>query len=128
MDRPTDMVLRFELGKSYYLAGPAYLDKAISEFQQSVKDPKRKSESHLFLGRAFQSKKMFDLADKQYEQSEVGVIDDKRRLDITYNRARCNAEAGKIPKAIELGKTIMEVDINYKDISKLVEKWEGGQK
>jgi tetratricopeptide (TPR) repeat protein len=127
-DRPTDMVLRFELGKCYYLAGPAFLDMAIGEFQQSVKDPKRKSESHLYLGQTFQSKKMYDLAEKQYEQSEVGVIDDKRKLYIAYNRAKCNAEAGKFPKAVELGKLIMEIDINYKDISKLVEKWESGQK
>jgi tetratricopeptide (TPR) repeat protein len=128
MDRPTDMGLRFELGKCYYQAGPAFLDKAIGEFQQSVKDPKKKSESHLYLGQTFQSKKMYDLAEKQYEQAEVGVIDDKRKLYIAYNRARCNAEAGKLPKAIELGKTIMEIDINYKDIAKLIEKWESGQK
>jgi len=127
-DRPTDMALRFELGKSYFQAGPAFLDKAISEFQQSVKDPKKKSESHLYLGQAFQAKKMFDLAEKQYEQAEAGVIDEKRRLFILYNRARCNAEAGRIDKAVELGKTIMEVDINYRDIAKLVEKWQSGQK
>ena len=128
LDRPTDMSLRFELGKCYYLAGPAFLDRAIGEFQQSVKDPKKKSESHLYLGQTFQAKKMFDLAEKQYEQAEVGVIDDKRKLYIAYNRARCNAEAGKLPKAIELAKTIMEVDIGYKDIAKLLEKWESGQK
>ncbi len=127
-DRPTDMALRFDLGRAYYTAGPSFLDKAISEFQQSVKDPKKKSESHLYLGLAFQQKKMFDLAEKQLEQAEVGVIDDKRRLLITYYRAKCCAEAGKLQKAVELGKVIMEVDINYKDIAKLLEKWQNEQK
>src|SRR6185295_10081707 len=65
-DRPTDMGLRFELGKAYYLG--TMNDKAISEFQQSVKDPKKKSQSHLFLGKAFQKKKMFDMADKRSEE------------------------------------------------------------
>ena len=127
-DRPTDMTLRFDLGKAYYLAGPAFLDRAISEFQQSVKDPKKKSDSHVYLGQAFQSKKMYDLAEKQYEQAQLGVIADERKLYIIYNRAKCSAEAGKLPKAVDLGKSIMEVDINYKDISQLVERWENGQK
>src|SRR5262245_23437937 len=56
-DRPTDMGLRYELGVAYYKG--TMNDKAISEFQQSVKDPKKKSASHLFLGKAFQKKKMF---------------------------------------------------------------------
>lgn len=127
-DRPTDMTLRYELGKSYYTAGPSFLDRAIGEFQQSVKDPKRKSESHLYLGLAFQRKKMFDMAEKQYEQAETGVLSEDRRLSILYNRARCNAEAGNLPKAVELGKQIMEVNISFKDISQLVEHWANGGK
>jgi tetratricopeptide (TPR) repeat protein len=120
-DRPTDMGLRFELGKAYYLG--TMNDKAISEFQQSVKDPKKKSQSHLFLGKAFQKKKMFDMADKQYVLAEADVLSQDIRLDIMYNRAKCFAEAGKYPQAIEMGNKIIEIDINYKDIAELVEKW-----
>jgi len=127
-DRPTDMGLRFELGKCYYQAGPSFTDKAIGEFQQAVRDPKKKGDSHLFLGMAFQRKKMYDMADKQYSLAEEGVLSQDRKLGILYNRAVCNAEAGKLPQAAELGKRIMEVDISYKDISQLVEKWSNGQK
>jgi tetratricopeptide (TPR) repeat protein len=123
-DRPTDMGLRFELGKAYYLG--TMNDKAISEFQQSVKDPKKKSQSHLFLGKAFQKKKMFDMADKQYVMSEADVLSQEIRLEIMYSRAKCFAEAGKIPQAIEMGNKIIEIDINYKDIAELVEKWGKG--
>ncbi|HLF93424.1 MAG TPA: tetratricopeptide repeat protein [Planctomycetota bacterium] len=120
-DRPTDMTLRYELGVCYY-AG-SLIDKAIGEFQQAVKDPKRKAESHLFLGKAFQKKKMYDMADKQYSMSIEGVLSQDRRMDILYNRAICNKEAGKKDQAIDLGKQIMEVDIGYKDISALVDEW-----
>lgn len=123
-DRPTDMGLRFELGKAYYMG--TMNDKAISEFQQSVKDPKKKSDSHFFLGKAFQKKKMFDMADKQYVLAEQDVLSQDRRLEIMYNRAKLAAEAGKTPFAIELGNKIIEIDINYKDIATLVEKWGGG--
>jgi tetratricopeptide (TPR) repeat protein len=124
-DRPTDMGLRFDLGRAYYVG--TLVDKAIGEFQQSVKDPKRKTESHFYLGRAFQKKKMFDMADKQYAFAEVDVLSQDRKLDILYNRMTCNAESGNKPKAIELGKQMMEVDISYKDVAELVEKWSNGQ-
>jgi tetratricopeptide (TPR) repeat protein len=120
-DRPTDMGLRFELGKAYYIG--TMNDKAISEFQQSVKDPKKKSQSHLFLGKAFQKKKMFDMADKQYVLAEQDVLSQETKLDIMYNRARCYAEAGKLPQAIEMGNKIIEIDINFRDIAELIEKW-----
>ncbi len=123
-DRPTDMGLRFELGKAYYKG--TLTDKAIGEFQQSVKDPKRKTESHYYLGRAFQKKKMFDMADKQYAFAEVDVLSQDRKLDIYYNRMLCNAEAGNKEKAIEIGKQIMEIDITYKDVAERVEKWSNG--
>ena len=123
-DRPTDMGLRFELGKAYYKG--TLIDKAIGEFQQSVKDPKKKTESHFYLGRAFQKKRMFDMADKQYAFAEVDVLSQDRKLDILYNRMVCNSESGNKPKAIEIGKQIMEIDISYKDVAELVEKWTNG--
>ena len=123
-DRPTDMGLRYELGIAYYKG--SMNDKAISEFQQSVKDPKKKNASHLFLGKAFQKKKMFDMADKQYVLAEVDVISQEIKLDVMYNRAKCFAEAGKLPQAVEMGNKIIEIDINYKDIAELVEKWSKG--
>jgi hypothetical protein len=72
---------------------------------------------------AFQIKKLFDMADKQYQLSEEGVLDQNQKLTILYNRAKCNAEGGKLPAAIDLGKRIMEIDISYKDISALVDQW-----
>lgn len=128
MDRPTDMGLRFELAKCYLQAGPNFLDKAIGEFQQSVKDPKKKMESHIYLGQAFQKKKMYDMADRQFQSAEAsGVIGSERLHLIWYNRAICLAEAGNFPKALELGTKIMEENIGYKDISARAERWQKGQ-
>jgi tetratricopeptide (TPR) repeat protein len=118
------MGLRYELGRAYYQAGPAFVDKAIAEFQQSVRDPKKKADSHLYLGMCFQRKKLYDMADKQYQLAEDGVLSHDRKLAILYNRMVCNAEAGKPAEAVELGKKILEVDISYKDVSQLVEKWQ----
>lgn len=121
-DRPTDMALRFELGKAYYKG--SLTDKAIGEFQQAVKDPKRQAMSLFFLGKAFQRKKMYDMADKQYTQAIDKVISQDQRLDILYSRMICNKEAGKKDVAIQLGQQMMEIDISYKDVAELVEKWQ----
>ncbi len=127
-DRPTDLGLRFELGKAYLQAGTSFLDKAISQFQQSVKDPKKKLDSHIHLGQAFQKKKLFDLADGQYQKAEEGgVVQQSRLLYIWYGRALCLAEAGNFEKALELGKNIMELDIGYKDISQRLERWQAAK-
>lgn len=126
-DRPTDMALRFELGKAYWQV-PAFTDKAIAEFQQSMKDPKKKRDSHIYLGMCFQRKKMFDMADTQYVKAEEeggSVLTQAVQLQIWYNRAICYAEAGKHPDAISLGKKIMEQDISFRDISKRVDEWAG---
>lgn len=124
-DRPTDLSLRFELGKAYLLAGPSFLDKSIAQFQQSVKDPKRKMDSHIHLGLAFQKKKLFDLADGQYKKAEEGgVIRQAKLLYIWYSRAICLAESGNFEEAKGLAKNIMELDIGYKDISDRLEKWQ----
>ncbi len=125
-DRPTDMALRFELGKSYYQAGGAMTDKAIGEFQQSVKDPKKKRDSHIYLGMSFQRKKMYDMAEAQYIKAEDeggSVLNQATQLSIWYNRAICLAEAGKHADAVSLGKKIMEQDISFRDISAKVDQW-----
>jgi tetratricopeptide (TPR) repeat protein len=121
-DRPTDMALRFELGRAYYKG--SLIDKAIGEFQQSVKDPKRQGLSLTFLGKCFQRKKMYDMADKQYLAAYDKVISQEQRLDILYNRMKCNKEAGKKDPAISIGQQMMEIDISYKDVAELVEKWQ----
>jgi tetratricopeptide (TPR) repeat protein len=128
-DRPTDTQVRFDLGRRYYAAGSNYIDKAIREFQQSVRDPKRRVDSHIFLGQCFQKKKLYDLADEQYAKAEeAGLVTQEKQLYIWYNRAVCAAEYGDYQKAIDYGKKIMQVDISYKNISELVQGWQSKAK
>jgi tetratricopeptide (TPR) repeat protein len=121
-DRPTDMALRFELGKAYYKG--SLTDKAIAEFQQAVKDPKRQAQSMHFLGKAFQRKKMYDMAEKQYMQAVDKVLGQDQKLAIMYDRMKCNKDAGKKDVAIQIGQQMMEIDIAFKDVAELVEKWQ----
>lgn len=121
-DRPTDMALRFDLGAAYFEG--SLTDKAIGEFQQAVKDPKRQADSLFYLGRAFQRKKMFDMAEKQFLQAADKTLSQDRKLLIMYYRMLCLKESGKKDQAVQFGQQIMEIDITYKDVAELVEKWQ----
>jgi tetratricopeptide (TPR) repeat protein len=123
-DRPTDMLLRYELGIAYFTG--SLTDKAIGEFQQAVKDPKRQADSLFYLGRSFQRKKMYDMAEKQYLQSAEKTLSQDRRLEIMYYRMLCLKESGKKDQAVAMAQQIMEIDITYKDVAELADKWQAG--
>lgn len=121
-DRPTDMQVRFELARRYYQTGQ--IDKSIQEFQNAVKDPKRKLDAHIYLGLCFQRNKLYDLAEKNYSNAEEMAFVDEKKLQIWYNWGRCCEESGKKPKAIELYSKICEKDYNYRngDVAQRLER------
>ena len=128
---PTDTGLHFELGKyCYELAvldraqAGALIDRAITEFQMTVKDPKRKIDSHDYLGNAFRAKKMYDMAVTQFQKAlETGVSPSgKQGLRILYNMGRTYEDEGKTAEAVDTYKKILGVDYSYRDTSQRVEK------
>ncbi|HLG42809.1 MAG TPA: tetratricopeptide repeat protein [Planctomycetota bacterium] len=123
-DRPTETPLRYELGKRLYLAKS--LDAAIKEFQLSVKDPKHRVDSSIYLGNCFQAKKLYDLAETQYKNAEEGALGDDKFIYIWYNWARCCEESGKKDSAIGLYSKIVEKDYGYRDAAQRLEKIKAG--
>lgn len=123
-DRPTDPGLRFELGRRYYEAGN--WDEAISQFQASVKDPRRKCDSHTLLGACFQRKGLYDLAEDQYRRAESVSVTDAQKLQIWYFWARCSEEANKKSEAFELYKRIAERDYGFRDVAQRLQQMRAG--
>lgn len=121
-ERPTDSLAHYELGKRYFMG--KLLDRAIAEFQYSVKDPRFKTRSMLYLGISFQKRNMYDIAHEQYENAEKSTTNQDELLEIWYNRAVCFAEEKNLEKAIEMNKKIMQININYKDVANKISKWQ----
>ncbi|MFA5795273.1 MAG: tetratricopeptide repeat protein [Candidatus Brocadiia bacterium] len=120
-DHPTDLALRYHLGAVLYANGN--IDEATSEFQNSVRDPKRKIDSFIYIGRCFMAKKIYDMAISQFEKAlESGSLTPEQNKDIHYNLAASHEANQNIPKALEEFKKILEIDINYKDTMKKVEQ------
>jgi tetratricopeptide (TPR) repeat protein len=119
-DHPTDLVLHFQLGRALFESGD--YDGAISEFQQTNRDPRRKIESMTMLGNCFLKKGMFDLAENQLRKAiedMPGMSD--RAKDILYSLGQLKEQQGKPKDALAEYKKIYEVDIGFRDVSERME-------
>ncbi len=126
---PTDMSLRFELGKRLYQSKK--LDDAIGAFQQAKADPKYRSASHMYLGSCYLNKSWFDEAVDTLKQGLEShkFKDDKLAMDLQYllmdaleQIARKNNDLEKAQEAREVASDILQTDINYRDIRERMDK------
>jgi len=126
---PTDMGLRYELGRRLYLAGK--FDDAIGAFQQAKADPKRRAISHEFLGRCYIHK---DYLDEAVDTLTTGIEshkipDDRLAKDLRYLKMEAHIKlAGKnqdmehAKEAQQIASTIFQADINFRDIRERMEE------
>lgn len=117
---PTDLGLRFRLGRAYFDA--ERFDEAIGEFQNTLKDPKRKVDSYLMLGQCFYRKDLLDLASKQLEKAlqEAGN-GSPRAKEIQYNLGLIAEKQNDSSSALDWYSRVYEVDINYRDVTSKIE-------
>ena len=124
---PTELGLKFELGRRYVIFKK--YDDAIGMFQQAKSSPKHRAVSHDFLGQCYMVKKWFDEAvDTLKEGIEAHPItDDRVGLSLRYQLIHALEAAARTNKDIELGKeaqkyasSILQSDINYKDIREVI--------
>ncbi|MEM7201222.1 MAG: tetratricopeptide repeat protein [Planctomycetota bacterium] len=118
---PTDYGLRHELGAALLDSGE--LDESIGELQQAIKDPRRKTEARILLGRAFRQKGLGDLALGQFETAlqEAGDFGRKAR-EILYEMGCAAEELGRTDVALKHFLRVYEQEISYKDVAQKVEQ------
>ncbi|MFH1023963.1 MAG: tetratricopeptide repeat protein [Planctomycetota bacterium] len=117
---PTDLDLKFALGRFLYAAGR--VDPAIAEFQQSVREPRLRVASQHQLGLCFRQKNMNDLAVTQMEKALDGLGLNDIAKEILYDLGSVYERIGNVEKAIERFKMIYEVDIHYRDVAQKLER------
>lgn len=120
---PTDLKLKFELAKRQYQAG--LFEDAIGNFQEATREPKSRSQAHLFLGRCFVKKEWMDEAMSTVEKGleKHAEADDAVGKELRYDLmvikmavAKEKADAELAKQAQELASELLQTDINYKDI------------
>jgi tetratricopeptide (TPR) repeat protein len=122
-DHPTDMGIKYEYGRALFTGGQ--IDAAIAEFQQTVKDPKRKVESMNYMGQCFAKKKIYDMAITQFQKALELAPTSDWEMQLRYNMIEPLKLLGKVEDAKSECKKIMNIDISYRDVSKKLEELSG---
>jgi len=120
---PTDLKLKFELGRRQLQAGQ--YDDAIGNLQDATREPKSRALAHLYLGRCFLHKQWTNEAistlEKGIEQHPTN--DDNIGKELRYDlmvvyleMAKKDRDPQALEKAQTLASELLQTDINYKDI------------
>ena len=118
---PTNLIYRYQLGRAFYDA--KVFDEAVAEFQASLRDHKLRTDSLNYLGLCFIAKKLYDMAIGQFTKAlESGTLTSDYTKAVRYNLGLAYEYNQNREQAISEYKKIMEVDINYRDVSDRVNK------
>jgi tetratricopeptide (TPR) repeat protein len=122
---PTDGTARLELGTRLISADK--IDEAIAELQQARKDEKVKGRAALQLGHAFRKRNNWRLAQRNFEDALASLPenDELSKKDVLFHLAVGAAENGDVPRALDLGHELANIDYGYQGIGTLIETWEG---
>lgn len=118
---PNDLLFKYDYG--VLLFEHAKLTEAIHQFQQSQRNPQRRTQSLYYLGRCFKQKNQLDIAAEQLEKAaaEIPSLNDAKK-DIFYELGEIQFAMGNREKAIAYLKEIYAVDIGYKDVAEKIEQ------
>ena len=116
---PTDLSIRYELGKRQYLAGR--YDDAIASLQRAGNDPRRRLQAMLYLGRAFAKKDWLREAVKTYEDALDGDVPEQRTKELLYELGLVLERTEDLEKAEDIYSRLAQVDYQYKDVRDRIE-------
>ena len=111
---PTDLALKYELGRRQLLAGQ--YDEAIASFQQARRDPRRQPRALSYLGQAFAKKQWFQEAAENFEKALELEMPEDLGKEVRYNLGDTFDHMGQFDKAAEQFSDIVQMDYNYRDV------------
>jgi tetratricopeptide (TPR) repeat protein len=116
-EHPLDLAERFKLGRTLLAAGR--VEEATGEFQQTVRDPNRKTDSLLLLAKCFEASNLPNLALKKLEEAvaDYPSLTNPRAKDVHYEHASLLARTGQKEKARQIFERLYEEDISYRDVA-----------
>jgi tetratricopeptide (TPR) repeat protein len=120
---PNELGHRVELGTRLLKADR--IDEAIAELQVARRDERLKWRAALLLGMCFKRRNNWRLAQRNFEEGLASVPPEEEavRKELLYQLATGAAENGDLPRAIDLGHELANLDFAFKNIGKLLDEW-----
>jgi len=121
---PNEVQHRLELGIRLLKAD--LTEEAIAELQQAKRDEKIKWKAGLYLGVCFQKRNAWRLAQRNFEEALTSLPpgEDAGRKELLYHLALGSATNGDLPRALDLGHELANMDYGFKNIGKLIDEWQ----
>ncbi len=112
---PNDLQLKYELAELYWEGGE--IDKALEQFQLAQRNPQRRLNAIVYLGRCFAAKMQYDMAIEQFKKalSEMQVMD-KDKMNALYHMGVTCESMGNMEEAMDCFKQIYSANVNYLDV------------
>lgn len=120
---PTDLKLKYELGKRMYQVG--LIDEAIGLLQDAKREPKSKGQAYLLLGRCFMHKEWVDEAIATLGEAIEShqMLDDSLGKELRYDKMTALMQSAEqhnklehAEEANQIASDLLQADIKYKDI------------
>ena len=116
---PTDLTIKFELGRRQFLSGN--YDGAIASLQQAQRDPKRHVMALIYLGRAFSHKSWNREAAETFERALQSEMSEERKKEVLYNLGDVYEKIDELPKAQDMFSSLAQLDFNFRDTRQRLE-------
>ena len=90
-----------------------------------ARDEKLKWKAAMLLGVCFKRRNNWRLAQRNFEEALAAVPADRRAgtKELLYQLASGCAENGDLPRAVDLGHELANLDFGFKNIGKLLDEW-----
>jgi len=111
---PTELSIKYELGRRQFLAGQH--DEAIASMQQAQRDPRRRLRAMSYLGQAFAKRGWLDEAAETFERALEGDVPEAMAKELRYWLADVYEQLGQLEKAQEQLSDVAQMDYNYRDV------------
>jgi tetratricopeptide (TPR) repeat protein len=115
---------RYETGVRLLRAGQ--LDEAIAALTQAQADPAYRGPALVALGRCWRTRNDPRRALACFEEALQALPADagRQRLEAIYESARCYADLGEWPRAVDLACDLVRLDPAHGDIARLLSDWQ----
>ncbi len=112
---PNDLTLRFDLAQLYWEG--KRIDDALEQFQLAQRQPQKRLQAIVYLGRCFQEKGQFDMAVEQFTKAIQDMFSmDEQKMDTLYYLGLTYEKMGNKAEALNCFKQIYSADITFRDV------------